>query len=101
MKLRWTEKASTDVLGIYDYIAAQAPGYAEVVCDRIFSRPQQLINHPRSGSIVPEYGREDIRELFVHSFRIIYRIVGSETRILTVVHGSRLLPSDTLDESER
>ena len=100
MKLRWTEKASTDVLGIYDYIAAQAPGYAEVVCDRIFSRPQQLIDHPHSGAIVPEYGREDIRELFVHSFRIIYRIVGSEARILTVVHGSRLLPSGTLDEPE-
>jgi toxin ParE1/3/4 len=100
MMLRWTEKASTDVLCIYDYIASQAPGYAEVVCARILSRPQQLVDHPRSGTIVPEFGRDDVRELFVHSFRIIYRIAGSETRILTVVHGSRLLPSDALDEPE-
>ena len=98
MKLRWTEKASVDVLGIYDYIAAQSPGYADVICDRILSRPEQLIEHPHSGAIVPEYGREDIRELFVHSFRIIYRTVGSEARILTVVHGSRLLPREAPDE---
>ena len=101
MKLWWTEKASADVLGIYDYIADQSPGYAEVVCARIFSRPQQLVDHPHSGAVVPEYGRDDIRELFVHSFRIIYRIVGSEARILTVVHGSRLLPPDVLDEPEQ
>ena len=101
MKLRWTEKALTDVLAIYDYIAAQAPGYADVVSERVLSRPEQLIVHQHSGSVVPEYGREDIRELFVHSFRIIYRIVGSEARILTVVHGSRLLPREVPDEPEQ
>ena len=101
MNLRWTEKALTDVLAIYDYIAAQGPGYADVVSERVLSRPEQLIDHPHSGSVVPEYGREDIRELFVHSFRIIYRIVGSEARILTVVHGSRLLPREVPGEPEQ
>ena len=100
MKLKWTEKALADVLGIYDYIVTQSAGYADVVCERVLSRPEQLIDHPHSGSVVPEYGREDIRELLVHSFRIIYRIVGSEARILTVVHGSRLLPREVPDEPE-
>lgn len=100
MKLRWTEKASADVIGMYDYIAARSPGYADVVCDRVLSRPEQLIDYPHSGAIVPEYGREDIRELLVHSFRVVYRIVGSEARILTVVHGNRLLPTEVPDEPE-
>lgn len=51
MKLRWTEKALADVLAIYDYIAAQAPGYADVVSERILSRPEQLIDQPHSGSV--------------------------------------------------
>lgn len=63
-----------DLLRIYDYISAQAPGYADVVCDRILARPQQLIEHPHSGSIVPEFDQEDVREVFVHSFRIIHRV---------------------------
>ncbi len=101
MKIRWTEKASADLLGIYDYISAAAPGYADVVCDRILARPQQLIEHPHSGSIVPEYEREDIREVFVHSFRIIHRVTDFEIRILTVVHGSRQLSAKPPVEPEQ
>ena len=101
MKIQWTEKASADLLEIYDYIAGQAPGYADVVCDRILARPQQLIEHPHSGSILPEYEREDIREVFVHSFRIVHRVTDVEIRILTVVHGSRLLSTRALDEPEQ
>ncbi len=31
MDIRWTEKASADALGIFDYIADQSPAYAESV----------------------------------------------------------------------
>ena len=76
MHIRWTEKASADAIGIFDYIADQSIAYAESVYERILERPQQLTVHPRSGSVVPELGRDDIRELFVYSFRLIY---GSQT----------------------
>ncbi len=92
MKVRWTERASKDALGIYDYIADQSEVYAESVYARILVRPEQLERFPDSGSIVPEYRRSDVRELFVHSFRLVYRIDGDEVRVLTVIHGSRQLP---------
>ncbi|WP_372724245.1 type II toxin-antitoxin system RelE/ParE family toxin [Novipirellula sp.] len=91
MNVRWTERASKDALGIYDYIAAQSEAYADSVYARILARPDQLQQFPDSGSIVPEYNRPDIRELFVHSFRLVYRIDGDEVRVLTVIHGSRQL----------
>ena len=94
MKVRWTERASKDALSIYDYIADRSESYADAVYDRLLLRPSQLTAHPESGSIVPEYRREDIRELFVHSFRMIYRIDANEVRILTVIHGSRQLPQE-------
>lgn len=65
MGIRWTEKASSDALGIFDYIAGQSPAYAESVYERILERPMQPTDHPKSGSVVPEFGRDDIRELFV------------------------------------
>jgi toxin ParE1/3/4 len=93
MKIRWTEKASADALAIHGFIAERSEFYADVVYSRILARPDpQLIEHPWSGSIVPEYERDDIREVFVHSFRIIYLVLEDEIRILTVIHGAQLLP---------
>lgn len=93
MKIRWTEKASADALAIHAYIAERSEIYADVVYSRILARPDpQLIEHPLSGSIVPEYGRNDIREVFVHSFRIIYLVLKDEIRMLTIIHGAQLLP---------
>jgi len=100
MDIRWTEKASSDALGIFDYIADQSLAYAESVYERILERPVQLTVHPKSGSVVPELGCDDIRELFVYSFRVIYRIAGDEIRILTVIHGSRKLFPEMLGETE-
>ncbi len=43
------------------------------------------------GRIVPELNRENIRELFVYSYRLIYEIRDKTVRIVAVVHGKRLL----------
>ena len=95
MRIRWTEKASADALAIHAFIAERSEIYADVVYARILARPEpQLVEHPLSGSIVPEFDRDDIREVFVHSFRIIYLVLEGEIRILTVVHGAQLLPPD-------
>jgi plasmid stabilization system protein ParE len=99
MRIRWTEKASADALSIFDYIADHSPAYAESLYERILERPIQLEVHPRSGSIVPEFRRDDIRELFVYSFRIIYRIAGEEIRILAIIHGNRNLTPWMIDEA--
>ncbi len=91
MRLRWTEKASADALSIHTYIAERSESYADSVYERLLVRSQQLIDHPLSGSIVPEYGREDIREVFLHSFRLVYFVAPDEIQILTIVHGARIL----------
>ena len=98
MKIRWTEKASSDLIGIYDYICKQSEIYADAVYSRLLERPNpQLIDHPLSGSIVPEFQRDDIREIFLYSFRIIYLVLPGEIRILTVIHGVQELTFDPKD----
>ena len=93
MKLRWTEKATGQLIGAYEYIAQSSPEFASAVAERIYARPDpQLVNFPYSGSVVPEYGREDIREVFSDSYRIIYQVLTQEVVILTVIHSSMNLP---------
>lgn len=92
MKVSWTEKATTDLLSIWEYVARQSPVYADIVSEKLLESPNRLIEHPRSGAIVPEYERDDLREICVYSFRVIYRIVDSEIHILGVIHGARQFP---------
>ena len=99
MTLHWTEKASADALSIHGFIVERSEGYADAVYERILARPQQLIDQPLSGAIVPEFGRDDIREVFIHSFRLIYLVLPHEVRILTVIHGARFLTLDAIDPS--
>ncbi len=40
----------------------------------------------------------DVREVLLRSYRIVYRIHGTEIRVLTVFESHRLLPQEILDE---
>ena len=52
---------------------------------------------PFSGQIVPEIGRDDIREIRLQRYRIVYRVLEEESEILTVYHSARLLDASILD----
>ena len=52
---------------------------------------ETIPEYPESGRIVPEIGDAAIRERFVYSYRIIYRIEVGRVLVAAVIHGSRLL----------
>jgi toxin ParE1/3/4 len=43
------------------------------------------------GRIVPEIGDAEIRERFVYSYRLVYKIQAEVIIIVAVIHGKRLL----------
>lgn len=93
MRVLWTNAARSQLQSVYDYIAADSVGYAKRLIDRIIRRSEQLINHPESGGIVPEYNSTEIREVLEGSYRIIYRLRADRIDVVAVVHGARLLPN--------
>lgn len=46
--------------------------------------------------MVPEYSRDDVREVIERPYRIIYRIMESQIDVLAVIHGARLLPPEII-----
>ena len=88
-EVSWTEPAPDDLRAILEFIGRDSEAYAARLGRRILDAPRRLAGLPRSGSRVPEYNREDIRELTVRPYRIIYCIRGEECLVLTVLHGSR------------
>ena len=50
-----------------------------------------LEGFPQAGRKVPEFDDENMRELLVYSYRIIYRLQNDEALIVAVIHGKRIL----------
>ncbi len=89
MNLQWTEPALRDLQGIRDHIALDKAFYAARFIERIINTVERLKDFPRIGRMVPEAGRNDVRELIFQGYRIMYRSLSDRVQILTVVHGSR------------
>lgn len=90
MKLGWSDVAEADLDDIYDYIARDVPYYAELFVDRLVEATDKLEEHPQIGRRVPEAEqRDDIRELIVQGYRIIYQTRPDDIQVLTVIHGAR------------
>jgi plasmid stabilization system protein ParE len=45
---------------------------------------------------VPEYQREDVREILERPYRILYRIKRDRIDVITVMHYRQLLPDDLM-----
>ena len=58
----WSERAIKDLDQIANYIANDSVRYAQMVVQRLFQRPQVLINNPYLGRVVPEFNIDTIFE---------------------------------------
>ena len=63
MELEWTDPALDDLEAIRDYIGKDSPYYSRRFIGRIFDAAEKLQDHPQIGRLVPEAGRDDVREL--------------------------------------
>jgi addiction module RelE/StbE family toxin len=96
--VRWTEQAVRDLRSIREFIERDSPRYGRLVAERLYDATSRLESFPLSGRIVPELGREDVRELIVGDYRLVYRIDGELAVLLTVYRSSMLFPFRLFDE---
>ena len=96
MKIKWSPLAIERVTEIAFLIAEDKPSASEKWVDSIFSSVEKLTTFPQSGRIVPEFSKEEIREIIHGNYRIIYQLRSSIVEILTVRHGKQLLSEDDI-----
>jgi len=80
------------------YIAQDRPDAALRWAEKLFSRVELLAVAPKQGRVVPELGREDIREIFFEKYRVVYRVETRRILILTVRHTRRLFDPNEIDD---
>jgi plasmid stabilization system protein ParE len=98
VNVRWTDWAVEQLGAIEEYVAKGSASAAERLVEAIFERGQSLRSLPRRGRVVPELGREDVRELVHGNYRIVYVIRRDRINVLTVFERHRLLRDEDLAE---
>jgi plasmid stabilization system protein ParE len=85
----WSRLAREDLRHIHQYIAHDSPRYATRVIQDIVGKVEGLKELPRLGRVVPEIGEENIRELGMYSYRIMYELMGDTIYIHGVIQRRR------------
>ncbi len=91
IKIIWSQESLDDIESIASYIEKDSIHYANSVVKSIFSKVDILLNFPLLGRVVPEYQNENIRELFIYSYRLIYKVDKNIIAVVAVIHGKRLI----------
>ena len=91
IQLEWSNEALEDIESIATYIEKDSPVYAKSVVFKIFEKAEIIRDFTELGRIVPELNDSTIREIFVYSYRLIYKIDSNRILFVAVIHGKRLL----------
>lgn len=88
-EIRWSLAAENDLREIEIFIAKDSVLHAISFVDRLIESTEKLSSSPKIGRIVPEFNREDLREVLFRSYRVVYQLTADTVTILRVVHGAR------------
>lgn len=95
-KVFWTENAVQDLLGIKAFIAQDSIDRAEDWLTELFNASENFSKFSSRGRIVPEFNQENLRELLIENYRLVYRIKSLTLEIITVFEGHRQLKAKDL-----
>ncbi len=91
LEVKWSPEAIEDLESIAEYIARDSDYYARAVVTELLSVSRSIREFPLIGRVVPEIANDHIRERFVYSYRLVYRIEPRRILIVAVIHGKQLL----------
>ena len=95
-----TKIAESDIKDIFEYILRDSKKLAIKWVDEIEHQIDSLEIFPMRYAIIPEIEElgEEYRHIIYGNYRTIFKIEGSNVIIMRVIHGSRLLDLQILEE---
>lgn len=88
MRIELSERAGTDLLGIYRYVAKRNPSAAEAVLTEIDRKFDLLKNFPLIGRDRSAL-RPGIRSILAHRYPIFYELIADRVVVVRVLDGRR------------
>lgn len=94
--LLWSTGARADLREIGEYIARDKPVAARRWVETLLLAAERAAALPLAGRRIPEYDRDDLREVIKRGYRVVYLVTDEQVEILAVFEGHRQLGSDLL-----
>ena len=86
MELKWTGKAHSDLVRLYEFLApVNRPAAARAV-QALTKAPTVLLTHPRIGERLFEFDPREVRRILVGHYEMRYEIHDSTIYILRLWH---------------
>jgi plasmid stabilization system protein ParE len=97
IRISWVREAEEDLDGVRRNLRLRAdPDTARSVASRIIAKIRKLRDFPEIGSPVEDVNIPNLREVFVASYRILYRYRRPIVEIVAVRHAARNLTEGDL-----
>jgi plasmid stabilization system protein ParE len=89
LRVIWSYAAVDDLEGAAEYLHRDSPSFSSSFVLRALEAGRSLSDFPERGRVVPELKNDNIREIFLYSYRLIYRVEKDKVSILGLIHGRR------------
>jgi len=86
MKIKWTGKASSDLVRLYEHLRPVAPEAAARVVQQLTRAPDSLFDYPRIGEKLDAYAPREVRRIIVGHYELRYEIADATIYILRLWH---------------
>jgi plasmid stabilization system protein ParE len=86
MKLKWTSKALSDLVRLYEFLAPVNKSTAARTLQSLSAAPNRLLEHPRIGERLDAFNPREVRRILAGHYEIRYEIQRSTIYILRVWH---------------
>jgi len=89
LRVIWSYAAVDDLEAAAEYLRQDSPSFSSSFVLRALEAGRSLSLFPERGRVVPELKSDNIREIFIYNYRLIYRVEKDKVSILALIHGRR------------
>lgn len=86
MELKWTSKALSDLVRLYEFLAPVNKSAAASVVQSLSAAPLSLLEQPRMGERLEEFEQREVRRIFAGYYEIRYELTESVIYVLRLWH---------------
>jgi plasmid stabilization system protein ParE len=86
MELKWTSKALSDLVRLYEFLSLVNPKAAASTVQKLTAAPTKLLAQPRIGEKLEEFEPREVRRILVGHYEMRYEIQNSTIYVLRLWH---------------
>ena len=86
MELKWTSKAMSDVVRLYEFLSLVNKQAAARTVQQLTAVPTRLLGQPRIGEKLDEFDPREVRKILIGHYEMRYEVQLSTIYILRIWH---------------